>query len=49
VKCGMSVLEQVRDGFRGGAECVGTLGLTTREEVILATISPSAAKLVKEA
>ena len=32
-----------------GAECVGTSGFTTREDVLLATVSPDAGKLVKEA
>ena len=33
----------------GGAECVGTSGFTTREDVLLATTSPDADKLVKGA
>ncbi len=32
-----------------GVECVGTSGFTTREDVLLATISPDTAKLVKGA
>ena len=32
-----------------GAECVGTSGFTTREDVLLATTSPNAQKLVKRA
>jgi hypothetical protein len=32
-----------------GAECVGTSGFTTREDVLLATTSPNAQKLVKGA
>jgi hypothetical protein len=35
------------EGFEAGAECVGTSGFTTREDVLLATTSPDADKLVK--
>jgi hypothetical protein len=38
-----------REGLNAGVECVGTSGFTTREDVLLATTSPSAAKLVKGA
>jgi hypothetical protein len=31
-----------------GAECVGTSGFTTREDVLLATTSPDESKLVKK-
>jgi hypothetical protein len=48
------VTELVRTGLQGalealeaGAECVGTSGFTTREDVLLATASPAKAKLVK--
>ena len=50
------VTELARSGLRdalkaleGGAECVGTSGFTQREDVLLATTSPDAAKLVKGA
>jgi hypothetical protein len=33
----------------GGAECAGTSGFTTREDVLLATVSSDASKLVKGA
>ncbi len=39
-------LEQALEGLRA-AECVGTSGFTTREDVLLATTSPDEAKLVK--
>jgi hypothetical protein len=39
---------EVLDG-EAGAECVGTSGFTTREDVLLATASPDKAKLVKGA
>src|SRR5215213_7239538 len=42
-------LEQALEALEGGAECVGTSGFTTREDVLLATISPDAGKLVKGA
>jgi len=42
-------LEQALEALEGGAECVGTSGFTTREDVLLATTSPSEAKLVKGA
>jgi hypothetical protein len=32
-------LEQALDALEGGAECVGTSGFTTREDVLLATVS----------
>jgi len=49
VKSSMSELEQALEALEGGAECVGTSGFTTREEVLMATTSPSEAKLVKGA
>ena len=49
MKSGMTELEQALEALEAGAKCVGTLGFTTREDVLLATTSPSAAKLVKEA
>jgi hypothetical protein len=41
-------LEQALEAL-DGAECVGTSGFSTREDVLLATTSPSEAKLVKGA
>jgi len=40
-------LRQALEALEAGAECVGTSGFTTREDVLLATTSPDAAKLVK--
>jgi hypothetical protein len=37
------------DALEGGAECVGTSGFTTREDVLLATTSPDADIPVKGA
>jgi hypothetical protein len=51
------VTELAREGLRqallsldseAGAECVGTSGFTTREDVLLATTSPDESKLVKK-
>jgi cystathionine beta-lyase/cystathionine gamma-synthase len=42
-------LEQALDALEGGAECVGTSGFTTREDVLLATTSPDADIPVKGA
>jgi hypothetical protein len=42
-------LTQALEALEGGAECVGTSGFTTREDVLSATTSPSEAKLVKGA
>jgi hypothetical protein len=42
-------LKQALDALEGGAECVGTSGFTTREDVLLATTSSDAAELAKEA
>jgi hypothetical protein len=46
------VAELTREGLRqalasleGGAECVGTSGFTTREDVLLATTSPAASQV----
>jgi hypothetical protein len=46
---GMTELEQALEALGTWAECVGTSGFTTREDVLLATTSPSEAKLVKGA
>jgi hypothetical protein len=40
-------LERALASLEGGAEVVGTSGFTQREDVLLATTSPDAAKLVK--
>ena len=42
-------LHDALEALEGGAKCVGTSGFTTREDVLLATSSPSEAKLVKGA
>ncbi len=42
-----SGLQDALRALEGGAECVGTSGFTTREDVLLATTSPDADKLVK--
>jgi len=42
-----SGLRDALEALEGGAEIVGTSGFTQREDVILATTSPSKAKLVK--
>ena len=42
-------LSTALEALEGGTECVATSGFTTREDVLLAITSPSAAKLVKEA
>jgi hypothetical protein len=44
-----SGLHDALEALEGGAKCVGTSGFTTREDVLLATTSPDAAKLVKGA
>jgi hypothetical protein len=44
-----SGLRDALEALQGGAECVGTSGFTQREDVLLATTSPSEAKLVKGA
>ena len=44
-----SGLEQALEALEAGAECVGTSGFTTREDVLLATTPPDADKLVKGA
>ena len=49
VKSGMSELEQALEALGARAECVGPSGFTTREDVLLATASSDAAKLVKGA
>ena len=42
-------LQDALEALEGGAECVGTSGFTTREDVLLATTSADADKLVKGA
>jgi hypothetical protein len=42
-------LLEALEALESGAECVGTSGFTTREDVLLATTSSSEAKLVKGA
>jgi hypothetical protein len=49
------VAELTREGLRqallsleGGAECVGTSGFTTREDVLLATTSPAALQSARQ-
>ena len=42
-------LTQALEALEGGAECVGTSGFTTREDVLLVGISPDTDKLVKGA
>jgi hypothetical protein len=42
-------LTQALEALEGGAQCVGTSGFTTREDVLLAAVSPDADKLVKGA
>jgi len=44
-----SGLEQALEALEAGAECVGTSGFTTREDVLLATISADADNLPKGA
>ncbi len=44
-----SGLTQALEALEGGAECVGTSGSTTREDILVATTSPDADKLVKGA
>jgi hypothetical protein len=40
-------LTQALEALEGGAECVGTSGFTTREDVLVATTAASEAKLAK--
>lgn len=40
-------LRDALEALEGDAECVGTSGYTTREDVLLATTSPDEAKLVR--
>ena len=42
-------LREALEALEGGAECVGTSGFTTREDVLLATTSPDAAELARGA
>jgi hypothetical protein len=49
VKSGMSELEQALEALGAGAERVDTSGFTTRKDVLVASSSPDANKLVKEA
>jgi hypothetical protein len=44
-----SGLQVALEALEAGAECVGTSGFTTREDVLLATTSPDTAKLAKGA
>ncbi len=44
-----SGLTQALEALEAGAECVGTSGFTTREDVLLTTTSPDAATQVKGA
>ncbi len=44
-----SGLQDALEALEAGAECVGTSGFTTREDVLLAATSPDTAKLVKGA
>ena len=40
-------LTRALQALEGGVECVGTSGFTTREDVLLATVSSDSDKLVK--
>ena len=42
-------LTQALEALEGGAQCVGTSGFATREDVLLAAVPPDADKLVKGA
>jgi hypothetical protein len=42
-------LQDALKALEDESECVGTSGFTTREDVLLATASPNAHKLVKKA
>ena len=42
-------LERALKALEGGAECVGTSGFTTREDVLLTTASPTSESRVKGA
>lgn len=42
-------LHDALEALEGGIECVGTSGFNRREDVLLATTSPDADKIVKEA
>ena len=44
-----SGLAQALEALEAGAECVGTSGYNVREDVLLATTSPDADKIVKGA
>jgi hypothetical protein len=44
-----SGLQDALEALEGGADCVGTSGFAAREDVLLATTSPSEAKPVKGA
>jgi len=44
-----SGLQDALEGLQGGAECVGTSGFTTREDVLLGTAPPDADQIVKGA
>ncbi len=44
-----SGLQDALRALEGAVECAGTSGFTTREDILVATISPDADKLVKGA
>ena len=41
-------LQDALKALEGGAECVGTSGFTTREDVLLATTSPAALQTARQ-
>jgi hypothetical protein len=41
-------LRDALEALEGGAECVGTSGFTTREDVLLATTSPAALQTARQ-
>jgi hypothetical protein len=43
-----SGLRDALEALEGGAECVGTSGFTTREDVLLATTSPAALQTARQ-
>jgi hypothetical protein len=43
-----SGLQDALEALEGGAECVGTSGFTTREDVLLATTSPAALQTARQ-
>jgi len=48
VKSGVTKLEQALEALGARAECVGTSGFTTREDVLLATASPAALQTARQ-